>query len=309
MKDFRTKPFEIIGASFGLGSYEKGAAFGPHSYLSHGLLDALQSVRADTILGPILEPVYLASKPNASQVKFLPEFLDFHALLHREMSRIYEEGRRPLVLGGDHALAISTISAGAQWLRKNSGTKSTLGLLWVDTHSDIHTHESSFTKNLHGMPVRVLLNEGDPSLIDLNQGTPSILKENIVYIGLRDIDEPEKDFLRSSKIRYYTMRDIDARGIGAIVAEGLQYLQERVTGVVVSFDLDACDPFIAPGVGTPVRGGLTEREAHFIMEEIAKLPNLMSVELVELNPELDSKAVTVGLGVRLLMSALGKTII
>lgn len=309
MNDLKSRPFEIVGGSFGLGSYEKGGAFGPHALLSHGLLDALQSIRPDTLLGNVIEPVYLHGKPNSSQVKSLPEFLDFHKLFQTELSRIYGDGRRPLVLGGDHSISISTISTGAQWIRSQYGSNSSLGVLWVDSHGDINTDESSATKNLHGMPLRVLLNEGEKSLTAVNQGVPSLKKEDIVYIGLRDLDEAEKQFIRSAGIKYYTMRDVDARGIAAVSHEATEYLKARSTGVIVSFDLDACDPFIAPGVGTPVRGGLSERESQYIMEEISHLPNLLSVELVELNPELDSKGVTANLGVRLLASALGKTII
>jgi arginase len=288
--------FRIIGASFGLGSSKKGSAFGPHVLLSHGLLEALKQIDPTVELGGVVTPSYLSEGSDGSP-KNLKEFLSFDQDLRDKIEQCYLDGKKPLVLGGDHAISITTIETAAKV------TKKRIGALWIDSHTDINDEKDSPSGNIHGMTVRALLGEVGP----INRKCLKV--EDITYIAVRDIDPPEREYLKRKGIKLYTMRDIDARGIGPIATEAIKDLSSKVDGVIASFDLDACDPEIAPGVGTPVPGGLTERESHFIMEEIALIPNLLSLELVEYNPELDKDEKTAKLAIRLLQSGLGKTII
>ncbi len=290
--------FRIIGASFGLGSSKKGSAFGPHVLLSHGLFDTLKLIDPLIELGGVVTPSYL-SEGSGGSPKNLKEFLSFHEDLKDKIAQCYKENKKPLVLGGDHAISITTIETAALI------TKKRIGALWIDSHTDINDDKCTPSGNIHGMTLRALLGE----VPSLTKSPPSIKAEDITYIAVRDIDPPEQEYIRKKGIKLYTMRDIDARGIGSVASEAIQNLSKQVDGVVASFDLDACDPEIAPGVGTPVAGGLSERESHFIMEEISLIPNLLSLELVEYNPELDKDEKTAKLAIRLLQSGLGKRII
>lgn len=310
MKDpFYSRPWTFVGAPYGLGSSKKGAAFGPSAIIKAGLMSRLESLGTGVECLNTIRPVFEPTAVSDPKLKHLEEFLSFNQSLSKSVSSVYESGRRPLVVGGDHSISISSISTAASYLRTQHGQDAELGVIWIDTHADINTPQSSPSGNIHGMPLAVLLGLGDPRLTSLCVDRPALKPINLVYIGLRDVDSGEKALLNELNIRAYTMHDIDEQGIAKITRDAFSYLKGKTDGIVVSFDLDVCDPLIAPGVGTPVHGGLTEREAHYIMEEVALVQNLLSIEFVELNPEIDQNDMSLSLSVRLLESAFGKTII
>jgi arginase len=306
---FYKRPWSFVGASYGLGSSRKGAAFGPQAILKAGLVERLTNLGLDVNLGKVIRPFFESTFPDEPKLKHYQEFLEFHKDLSEATLEVYNNGHRPIVVGGDHALSISSINTAAHYLRSVHGDNAEIGVIWVDTHADINTTETTPSGNIHGMPLAVLMGLGDPRLTSLISGRPPLKPINLVYIGLRDVDAGEKQLIKDLNIRAYTMRDIDENGIAKVTRDAFSYLQGKTDGIVVSFDLDVCDPVIAPGVGTPVSGGLTEREAHYIMETVCMVPNLLSVEFVELNPEIDTDDASLQLSLRLLESAFGKTIL
>ena len=306
---FYKRPWSFVGASYGLGSGRKGAAFGPQAILQAGLMNRLNKVGLDVTLAKVIHPVFEPQYPDELKLKHYQEFLEFHKELSEATLEVYKSGHRPLVVGGDHALSISSINTAATYLREVHGPDAEVGVIWVDTHADINTIETTPSGNIHGMPLAVLMGRGDKRLTSLIDGRPPLKPINLVYIGLRDVDPDERLLIKDLNIRAYTMRDIDEHGIAKITRDAFSYLQGKTDGIVVSFDLDVCDPRIAPGVGTPVSGGISEREAHYIMESVSMIPNLLSVEFVELNPEIDDQDKALELSMRLLESAFGKKIL
>jgi arginase len=221
--------------------------------------------------------------------------------------KILEEGMTPLVLGGDHSLAAGSVSGVAAFYRRR-GEK--IGVLWIDAHSDINTPETSPSGNVHGMPLAALLGLGPDALGNIFGYSPKIPPENTVLVGVRDIDAAEREnILRAGVAEVFTMRDIDERGMRAVMEEALRVAENGTAGYHVSLDMDWIDPEDAPGVGTPVRGGATYREAHLAMEIIADHGRLLSFELVEVNPVIDEHNRTADLAVQLACSAFGKKIL
>jgi arginase len=216
------------------------------------------------------------------------------------------DGTTPLVLGGDHSLAAGSVAGVATALSERGKS---LGLIWIDAHSDINTPETSLTGNVHGMPVAHLLGMGDPRLSRISAQQPAIKPEHLVYIGLRNLDEAEKEIIRSMQLHAFTMRDIDERGLRAIVADAIEIATKGTGGFHVSCDADWVDPRDAPGVGTPVRGGATLREAHLAMEMIHDSGAMLGMDLVEINPTLDNHNRTAELSVALIASAFGRRIL
>jgi arginase len=217
-----------------------------------------------------------------------------------------DRGGLPLVLGGDHSLAAGSVAATAAHLRRSGGA---LGLIWVDAHGDMNTPASSGSGNVHGMPLASLLGPEPSELSTIGGFSPKVLPEHTVLIGIRNLDEREKEIVRGSGVRVFTMKDIDRAGIATVVEQALACAGKGTAGVHVSFDLDVCDPAIAPGVGTPVKGGLDYREAHMVMEIVADSGLLRGLDLVEANPILDDRNMTAVLGVELVASALGQKIL
>jgi len=218
-----------------------------------------------------------------------------------------EEGMTPLLLGGDHSLAVGSVSGVAEFYRRR-GQK--IGLVWIDAHTDINTPETSPSGNVHGMPLAALLGLGPEPLAKIYGYAPKIAPENVVLIGIRDIDAAERENIRRGRVTHvYTMRDIDERGMRAVMEEALSAAASGTAGYHVSLDMDWIDPEDAPGVGTPVRGGATYREAHLAMEILADHGRLLSFELVEVNPVIDEHNRTADLAVELACSAFGKKIL
>ena len=213
----------------------------------------------------------------------------------------------PLVLGGDHSLAAGSVAAAAEWARKTRELP--IGLLWIDAHGDMNTPATSLSGNVHGMPLAALLGPEPSELARIGGVTPKVLPAHTVIIGVRNLDEREKIAVRDSHVHVFTMKDIDRQGIASIVEQAVNLAGTGTAGIHVSFDMDVCDPAIAPGVGTPVKGGLNYREAHMVMEIVADSGWLTSLDMVEVNPTLDMQNTTAELGTELVLSALGMKIL
>ncbi len=238
--------------------------------------------------------------------KYLDEVLDVCLRTRDRVGEALDQGAFPLILGGDHSI---TIGSGAGVARHFRGRGENIGLIWVDAHSDMNTPETSPSGNIHGMSLAVLLGRGSAALVDLCGGGPAVRPENVSIVGARSIDPTEAPWVRESGIRVYTMTECDERGVATVIDEAIKRACEGTAGMHVSFDLDVIDPQVAPGVGTPVRGGLTYREAHLICEKSARSGALLSLDMVELNPVLDLENRTAMLAVGLVASALGKRIL
>jgi len=215
-------------------------------------------------------------------------------------------GRKPLVLGGDHSIAIGTIAGVAQFLRRDNRKA---GLVWIDAHADMNTPESSPSGNVHGMPLACCAGVGPDELVNLFGFAPKVDPSNIALVGLRDVDALERGTVRGTGVRAFTMRDIDERGMRAVMVEALAIASAGTAGFHLSLDMDFVDPEYAPGVGTPVRGGGTYRETHLAMELICDTSRMISMEVVEVNPVLDQYNRTAELAVELILSAMGKRIL
>jgi arginase len=212
----------------------------------------------------------------------------------------------PLVLGGDHSVAVGTVAGVSRYHRARNEK---IGLIWIDAHADMNTPGSSPSGNVHGMPLACCIGDGPDELTKIFGYAPKVAPENVAIIGLRDVDRTEAQNVQSAGVRAFTMREIDERGLRAVMAEAVEVASARTAGFHVSFDMDSVDPAEAPGVGTPVRGGLTYREAHLAMELICDSGRMLGMEVVEVNPVLDSANQTARLGVELVLSALGKRIL
>ena len=245
-------------------------------------------------------------KVGNERARYLSEITRASALLARKVERIMERGHFPLVLGGDHSIAVGTVSGIAAFCQRQ-GKK--LGLLWIDAHGDINTPETSPSGNIHGMPLAALLGFGARELTEIGGASPKIEARNIALLGIRSLDSGEKSRLKETGVQVHTMADIDRHGADQVTKKALARVTDGTDYVHVSFDLDAVDPTVAPGVGTPVKGGLDYREAHLIMEVIADAGVMTSLEMVEVNPILDQGNASAALAVELVQSAFGKKIL
>jgi arginase len=297
----------LVSVSMDLGAGRRGVDMGPSAIRIAGLGAALRDlgyrireVGAVMASGPEMAP------EGETRTRYLSEITQVCRQAHDLVSRALEGGCRPLILGGDHALSIGTVSAVADYFRERGRG---IGLIWVDAHTDMNTPETTPSGNVHGMVLSVLTGVGPPELLGLGHAVPSVSPENVSIIGARDIDPPERNLVRERGVRVFTMTEIDERGIGVCMDEALGRAGDGTAGYHLSFDLDGIDPMEAPGVGTAVPGGLTYREGHLICEKAARSGNLLSLELVELNPVLDVRNRTASLAVELIASALGKTIL
>lgn len=244
--------------------------------------------------------------PGDPRLKYLREIQQTCETLRDTVGAALSAGSLPLVLGGDHSIAMGTIAGVSRWHRER-GQK--VGLVWFDAHGDHNTPETSPSGNIHGMPLAVALGLGAPSLVDLAGASPMVEGSRAAVVGLRDVDVAERANIQATGIGAFTMRDIDERGMRAVMEEAISRATSGTAGIHVSFDLDAMDPEHAPGVGTPSTGGLSYREAHLAMEMLADTGRVISAEMVEVNPILDQRNGTARLGVELIASLLGKKIL
>lgn len=238
--------------------------------------------------------------------KYLDEIAETCKGLAETVRKTLEADLLPLVLGGDHSIAVGTMAGVASYFHKQSKR---VGMIWLDAHGDMNTPESSPSGNVHGMPLASIMGYGPAELIELAGVKPMVEPRNVVLVGVRDLDSKERRLMKESGVHVFTMRDIDERGMREVMAEALRFAGDDTAGTAISLDMDFVDPSDAPGVGTPVRGGVTYREAHLAMEMIADSRSMVSFELVEINPVIDLHNTTATLGVELVLSGLGKKIL
>ncbi|MGA9128693.1 MAG: arginase [Terracidiphilus sp.] len=302
------RPIRVIGVPLDLGASRRGVDMGPSAVRVAGLERKLEALGLQVTDGGNI-PVEIAETQTAGNesAHYLREITETCTRTAEAVVKALEEGMTPLLLGGDHSLAAGSISGMAEFYRRR-GQK--IGVIWLDAHSDINTPDSSPSGNVHGMPLAALLGLGPEALGNIFGFAPKIAAENTVLIGLRDIDAGERENIRRAGItEVYTMRDIDERGMRTVMEEALRSAGRGTAGYHLSLDMDWIDPEDAPGVGTPVRGGATYREAHLAMEIIADHGRLLSFEIVEVNPVIDEHNRTAELAVELACSAFGKKIL
>jgi arginase len=297
----------IIGVPMDLGASRRGVDMGPSALRVAGLQSRIKQ------LGHHVEDIGNIKVKQAEEqhygekrAKYLAEISETCKELAETVKKSLEEGLLPLVLGGDHSIAVGTISGVAAHFQK---LEKHVGYIWLDAHGDMNTPESSPSGNIHGMPLASIVGFGPPELVDLMGFKPKIEPRNVVLVGVRDLDTPEKRLIKKSGVHVFTMRDIDERGMREVMSEALKFAGDETGGIAVSLDMDFVDPADAPGVGTPVRGGVTYREAHLAMEMIADTESLVSLEVVEINPVIDEHNRTALLGAELVCSGLGKKIL
>jgi arginase len=301
----QNKHISIVGYAYGGAGNVPGCKDGPAAFRNNGLIDKLKDLgyqvtdRGDAIPDPEVKV------REELDVNNLGETFSACKTLYEEVTAALEANSFPLILGGDHSSSIGSVPAVCDFYKD----KGPLGLLWVDTHPDINTPLTSPSKNIFGMSVAALLGQIPGTLSSLQKSTPAIAANALVYIGLRDVDCGERELIKRLGIRCYTMKDIDSRGLFAVLNEAIEYLAENSSGFFTSFDLDVCDPRIVSAIGTPCRGGLTYREAHLVMEKIYDSNKCRALEIVELNPSLDNSGESTEIAVSLLESGLGKSIL
>jgi arginase len=297
----------IIGVPLDLGGNRRGVDMGPSALRIAGLAERLSALGVQVIdEGDLITPIPEVKSAGDPRKKYIREIAKVCDRLYRTSLGVLHSGGLPVVLGGDHSLGAGSVAATADFLRKDGKP---LGLLWVDAHGDMNTPVSSGSGNVHGMPLAALLGPEPVELSRIGGFSPKVLPQHTVLIGIRNLDDREKEIVRDSRVHVFTMKDIDRSGIASVVEEALRIAGADTGGIHLSFDLDVCDPTIAPGVGTPVKGGLDYREAHTLMEIVADSGLLRALDLVEVNPILDDRNTTAQLACELAASALGQKII
>jgi arginase len=297
----------IIGAPLDLGAGRRGVDMGPSAMRVANINRRVATLGYEVEdLGnvPVEQPESLPEGPR--HAKYLPQIAATCQRLAAMVEQVVDEEKAPLVLGGDHSIAIGTVAGMARYFRKK---KKRMGLLWIDAHADMNTPQTSPSGNVHGMPLACCIGQGPEELTRLLGFAPKVHPRNVGLVGLRNVDILERPHVRESGVRVFTMRDIDERGLRAVMEEAIGIATNGTAGFHLSLDMDYVDPQYAPGVGTPVKGGATYREAHLAMEMICDSGQMVSMEVVEVNPVIDEVNRTADLAVELVMSALGKKIL
>jgi len=297
----------ILGVPLGYGASMAGVDIGPAAMRVARLNQRIAQLGYEVRdLGDlrISRPQTVAEAGD--KLKYLPEIAGACEELSREVRNILGNEELPIILGGDHSIAIGSISGVSSFYRERTEA---VGLIWFDAHADMNTPETTPSGNIHGMPLAAVLGHGAPALTHIEGFAPKLDPRYCAHIGARDVDQGERDLIRQLGLRFFTMREIDERGMSACIDEAIVIAQRAPGGYCVTLDVDALDPGVAPGSGTVVRGGLTYRESHLAMEKIAEAGGMRSLEVVEINTALDSNNRTAELGVELVLSALGKTIL
>jgi arginase len=298
----------MISVSIDLGAGRRGVDMGPSALRIAGLTGKVEALGYRVReAGTVTAGGFETTDPGEERhTRFLGEIVETASRAGELVTRGLEEGCLPLVLGGDHSLSIGTVSAVARHHRAEGAS---IGLIWVDAHADMNTPGTTPSGNVHGMCLAVLLGRGHEALTALSGGSPAVLPENVTVLGARELDPGERALVAELGVRVCTMSEIDEHGIAACMDEALERATAGTAGFHLSFDLDALDPREAPGVGTPVQGGLTYREGHLVCEKAAASERIVSLDLVELNPVLDDRNHTARLAVGLVASALGQSIL
>jgi len=299
---------KVIGVPLDLGASRRGVDMGPSAVRVAGLEARLEALGHEVNDAGNIEVDLPETKHVGEQhARYLQEITETCTKAAELVEKSLEEGMTPVILGGDHSVAAGTVAGVAAFYRKHHQK---IGLIWIDAHADLNTPETSPSGNVHGMPLAALVGLGPAPLANILGFSPKVAPENTVIIGVRDIDATEKENIRRAGItEVYTMRDIDERGMRTVMEEALRAAGRGTAGYHISLDMDWIDPEDAPGVGTPVRGGATYREAHLAMEIIADHGRMLSFEIVEVNPVIDEHNRTADLAVELISSAFGKKIL
>ena len=296
---------DIIGAPVAFGQRKLGVDFGPDAIRYAGLLNRLKDLdltfndKGNIQVPKIDLERYLSEQEGARN---LPEIVEVSKTLSDATSESVAQSHFPLTLGGDHSLAIGSISGISQHYEN-------LGVIWYDAHGDLNIAEESPSGNVHGMPLRTLLGEGDEQLVNVGSEGAKVKPENVVLIGMRDLDSGERRYIKEQNIKTYTMADVDRLGIQQVIKETIEYLKDKTDGIHLSFDVDGLDPYETPGTGTRVPGGLTYRESHFALELLSQSNLITSMDLVEVNPLLDQGNSTAEQAAVLLGSFFGETLL
>jgi len=292
------KQISMIGVPLDLGADRRGVDMGPSAIRYAGVVERLERMGYSVKdLGDLSVPRPVGFSETENH-KYLDEVVETNIQLADTVARVMEEGRFPLVLGGDHSIAIGTIAGVAKSVQN-------LGVIWFDAHGDLNTGETSPSGNIHGMPLAASLGFGHERLVQIAGYAPKVKPENVVIIGARDLDSGERALIKKLGIKVYTMHEIDRLGMTRVMEEAIDHVSRGTDGVHLSLDLDGLDPHDAPGVGTPVIGGISYREGHLAMEMLAEADILISAEFVEVNPILDRQNMTARVAVALMSSAFG----
>ncbi len=301
------KTVHIIGVPMDLGASRRGTDMGPSALRIAGLGATIKGMGYKLALEEdIAVPAMETRSSEDSDTRFKPQILSVCTTLSERVKDIMDAGEFPLVIGGDHSIAMGTVAGAASHFRDRGES---MGLIWFDAHGDMNIPGVSPSGNIHGMPLAHLLGRGDPDLAGIQGFSPKVNPDNVVLIGIRDIDAGERKIIRESGIHVFTMREIDEHGMAKVARRAMEIVTEGTGGFHVSFDVDGCDPSVIPGSGTLVPGGIRFREAHLLLEYCADSHKMTSMEVVELNPFLDQGNVSAERTLHLITSALGKSII
>lgn len=293
----------LIGVPLDYGQSRRGVDMGPSAIRYAGALKRLESIGHTVTDEGDIQVSAVEKTEQDTNLKNLDEVVTANTELAGKVADVVKQGKFPLVLGGDHSIAIGTLSG-------LSTTYKNLGVIWYDAHADMNTAETSPSGNIHGMPLAVAMGLGHERLVNILQGGQKVKPENVVIIGARSVDPGERQLIKEKKIKVFTMHEIDRDGMTAVMNEAIEYLRNRnVDGVHLSLDLDGLDPLYTPGVGTPVAGGISYRESHLAMEMLEDSGMITSAEFVEVNPILDEKNKTADVAVGLMGSLFGEKLI
>ena len=301
------KAVHIIGVPLDPGGNRRGTDMGPSAFRIAGLGEQLTKLGLQVVdKGDVPSPIPERKAFGDPHKRYVKDIARVCQRLFQTSLSSFSEGAMPIVLGGDHSLGAASVAAASAHMRKQNKP---LGLIWVDAHGDMNNPGSSESGNVHGMPLAALLGTGPAELAHFAGPGAAVSPKHTVLVGIRNLDEIEKKIVRASKVHVFTMKEIDRLGIAEVMSRAIAIATKGTGGFHVSYDLDACDPTVAPGVGTPVKGGLSYREAHLVMERVADSGQMTSFDLVEVNPTLDIRNTTAELGTELALSALGKSIL
>jgi arginase len=302
------QPIAILGVPQDYGAGRRGVDMGPSAIRVANLNGRLAELGFEVEDHGNVDVSQPESIPNGpTEARHLPQIAHTCLRLAKMVENAAAAERMPLVLGGDHSIAVGTVAGITRHFHRQQ--KKRLGLIWIDAHGDFNTPESSPSGNVHGMPLASIVGMGPRELTHLRGLCPMIAPENVALVGIRDIDRGEAENIRAAGVRAYTMREVDERGLRAVMEDAIRIVTHGTGGFHLSFDMDSLDPEEAPGVGTPVRGGITYREAHLAMELVHDARAMVSMEIVEVNPVLDIANKTALLAVELTLSAMGKRIL
>jgi arginase len=293
----------ILGIPLDLGQGRRGVDMGPFAIRYASLKERIEELGISvTDLGNVQVPTPEAHSVSNPKLKYLPEIVRVSQQVCGEVQKILEKGEFPVILGGDHSISIGSVAGVASTVKQ-------LGVIWFDAHGDMNTEETTPSGNIHGMPLAVAVGLGHSDLLQIGSLSPKVMPEHVALVGARSLDGDERRLIRETGITVFDMHEIDKRGMSAVMEDAIRIASNGTDGIHLSFDLDSLDPSDAPGVGTPVLGGVTYREGHLAMEMLAESGKVISVDVVEVNPILDRENRTAKIAVDMVCSLLGQTVI